>query len=819
MKYIKFNENWMFWEEQNAFALVWNIPKNAKEITIPHDAMLLHPAQENSRNGGNTGFHDGAVYNYVNILNVPEEYETKVILLKFEGIYENAFVYVNGQAAGKNPYGYSTFYVNIKDYLNFGADNEIRVVVKNGAMVNSRWYSGGGIYQDVYLCLSNMQHIIADGVKITTESLEDDGAIICVETEIENLGMNRESFNMETYIYDKNENVVAEAKIPITLFTNEKRKMKQHILIEHPNSWSDKKPYLYTCHVKLTGENPISLERIHKKTTQIIDEEIITFGIRTMTLDAKRGLRINGKTVKLRGACIHHDSGLLGAATYEDAQYRQISILKSAGFNAIRMSHQPIAAAMLRVCDELGMYVMDETFDMWTRGKSDYDYSNHFAEYWEKDVEAMIHKDYNHPSVILYSVGNEIPEIGTDLGAKICYEISTKIKSMDQTRYTLAAINGAFAVGDIIDEIVSDVLSDLDAKKQTEGNVNDFMTLMDSHLDEIVVHPAVSKRLEKACAATDIAGYNYMTARYELDGKNYPNRVIVGSETYPPEIARNWNLVKNLNHVIGDFTWTGWDYIGEAGVGIPAYQWGEGGFGAKFPAQLAYVGDIDLTGYRRPASYFREIVFGLRKKPYIAVQNPKKYGRHLIKTPWVISDSLSCWNYKGLEGNPVIVEVYSPGDEVELFINNRSLGKKPAGNQTGFITQFETVYENGILRAVAYDKGISVGEMKLSTPGENKKLTTKVETGKKDGLYFVLVEVKDEKGVLVMEEEEKIQIHAVGVEILGFGSADPKTAYSYQTNRTKTYHGRVLAILKKVGNQSAIVDFETESRLKAQVVL
>lgn len=817
MKYIKWNENWKFWEGQNAFALVWNIPNDAKKVTIPHDAMLLHPAKEDSRNGGNTGFRDGGVYNYVKMLYVPEEYQSKTILLKFEGVYENAFVYVNGQAAGKNPYGYSSFYVDIKNYLNFGTENEIRVIAKNGAMTNSRWYTGGGIYQDVYLCLGNMTHIKADGVKVTTETFENDGAIVCVETNIENLGTNRVSFHIETYICDKEKNIAAKDVIPITLFTNEKRKIKQHILIEEPKGWSDETPNLYTCHVKLTEENLESSKQIHN--IQIIDEERVTFGIRTMTLDAKRGLRINGKTVKLRGACIHHDSGLLGAATYEDAQYRQIAILKNVGFNGIRMSHQPIAPAMLRACDELGMYVMDETFDMWTRGKSDYDYSMNFEEYWEKDVEAMVCKDYNHPSVILYSIGNEIPEIGTDLGAKICYEICTKIKSMDQTRYTLVAINGVFAAGDVIDKIANDVVSDLDAKEQTKGNVNDFMTLMDSHLDDIVVHPEISKRLERACAATDIAGYNYMTARYEQDGRDYPNRVIVGSETYPPDIARNWALVKKLNYVIGDFTWTGWDYIGEAGVGIPAYEWGEGGFGAKFPAQLAYVGDLDLTGYRRPASYYREIVFGLRKKPYIAVQNPKQYGRPLIKTPWVISDSLPCWTYEGLEGKPVVVEVYSPGDEVELFINNRSLGRKPAGSQTGFLTQFEVIYETGILCAAAYQQGRAIGEMELATAGENRRLIAKVEEGKKDGLYFVSAEVKDEKNVLCMDEELLIKLKVTGAEILGFGSGDPKTSYSYQTNQTKTYHGRAFAIFKKIESQTAVVEFQTDSGLKTQVVL
>ena len=797
----KWNEDWKFWVDKDSFALVWDIPEIARDITLPHDAMIEKPAHADSLNGGNTGFRDGDVYTYVKIFYAPEEYREKTVALKFEGVYMNAFVYVNGQLAAKSPFGYTTFYAPLNDFLKYGEDNEIRVQVRAGAMTNSRWYSGAGIYRDVYLLEFGLTHIVPEGVQVKTENADDAYATLRVTTELENKAAVLQDLVIETVIKDNEENVVAKECTSATIFAGENRTLKQRILVENPELWSAENPKLYTVETKVY-ENT--------EAKELLDEAVDTFGIRTLAVDAKRGFRVNGKTVNLRGGCIHHDSGLLGAATYEDAQYRQILKMKEAGFNAIRMSHHPMAPAMLRACDEVGMYVMDETFDMWNRLKSNYDYGLYFQEWWERDVTAMVRKDYNHPSVVLYSVGNEIPEIGTDKGAQTCQELSDKIRSLDDTRYTLASINGVFAAGDAVDQIVADVAANLSAEGKIDGNVNDFMSLMDEHMDEIVVHDAISKRLEKACAGVDIAGYNYMTARYEQDGKAYPNRVIVGSETYPPEIARNWDLVERLPHVIGDFTWTGWDYIGEAGVGIPAYKWGEGGFGAAFPAQLAYPGDFDITGFRRPASYYREAVFGLRKKPYIAVQNPTHYGEFLIKTPWVISDATASWNWDGMEGKPAIVEVYAQGDEVELLLNGTSLGKKAAGKEAGFRTLFETTYEPGTLIAISYENGQEIGRSELATAGAERALCVEKEEyvglkNAKQELVYVQVEMCDQNGVLASDDNQKITLSVDGeVEVLGFGSGNPKPNYNFNEGTTELFGGRAQIIVKKPEDKATL---------------
>lgn len=780
----RLREGWKYWKDSDAFALMWSVPQNAREITLPHDAMLEETAYAESRNGGNTGFRDGAVYNYVRTLYAKEVWKHETVLLKFDGVYMNAMVYVNGALAAKCPYGYTGFYVPLNDYLEYGKENEVRVIVRNGAMPNSRWYSGGGIYRDVWLLTAPETYVVPEGVQVITEELEDELAVLRVNTELKNRSTIYHRLRLRTEISDTAGELVAVQEIPLTLFAGEEQKLTSRITVKNPKPWSDETPTLY------------QVKSILYEADMVLDENTERFGIRKLSLDAVHGLRVNGNSVKLRGACIHHDSGILGAATFYDAEYRRMERLKNAGFNAIRMAHHPAAPALLTACDELGMYVMDEVCDMWTRCKTDNDYALYFTEWWEQDVTSMVRKDYNHPSVILYSVGNEIPEIGMDQGSQICRKICRKIRELDADRYTLASINGTFAAGDLIPQI----MDDLKASGKLDGNINDFMTLMAGHQEElkkIITHPAVSERIDMACASTDIAGYNYMTARYEEDRKNYPDRVIVGSETNPPDIAENWKLVKKYNHVIGDFTWTGWDYIGEAGIGVPAYPTENGGFGAGFPCQLAYCGDIDITGFRRPMSYLREIVFGQRKGPYIAVQNPEKYGQFLMKTPWILSDTVSSWTYRGMEGKPVVVEVYAPGERVELRVNGTCIGSQPSGSTAGYRALFETTYQPGTIEAIAYEGENELGRMTLQTAEEGEKLHADVTPGKSRELFFVEITNCDAAGRVITDREVVLHYETSSDAFIRFGSGNPKTEYPYITAETKTWHGRALLIVRK----------------------
>lgn len=776
------NDGWKFWEEINAFALAWTVPPQAREVLLPHDAMLEHAPRPDSPNGNATGYRDGGNYVYVKRFFAPEDWQDRTVQVRFDGVYCNAMVFLNGQLVGKRPNGYVPFTVSLNDYLNCGGENELRVLVKNGAP-NSRWYPGGGIYRDVWLLEGDLVHLRDGGVKVTTRYAEEDYAALSVCAAVCSRDHRLRPVRLRVEIYRPDGTQAACVETPLALKGGGEETVEQHLTVDAPELWSAETPALYRCVVRLTeGEREIG------RTEE-------SFGIRTLRLDARRGLQVNGRTVKLRGACIHHDNGLLGAVSLEGAEERRVRILKQAGFNAIRMSHHPASPALLRACDRLGMYVMDEAFDMWSRPKTDHDYALFMDKWWRQDVTAMVEKDFNHPSVLFYSMGNEIPEVGTAQGSALGREMARLTKALDPGRFVLVSVNGIFAAGDDLGQIAADV--HIAAGEETgDGSVNDFMAAKQAHLDEIVVHPLISKRIDTAAAGMDLMGYNYMTARYAPDAVNYPHRVVVGSETYPPDIARNWALVEALPNVIGDFTWTGWDYLGEAGVGIPAYRFGEGGFGANFPCVLAYCGDMDLTGQRRPISYLRQMVFGLRKKPYITVQDPNHYGERLMKTAWIFSDNAPSWNWSGCEEKPVTVEVYSPGTEVELIQDGVSLGRRAAGKAGGFRALFETVYRPGTLTAIAWEDEAELGRVELTTAVQAAELRLEAAE-ERDGLIYVDLSLRDGAGRLVPDGDVEVTLHPEGCALLGLGSGNPRFDPARTEHAVRTFRGRAMVILKR----------------------
>ena len=774
MKKELFNDGWKFWEDKDSFALVWSVPESAKDVILPHDAMLINGKNEHSKNWTNTGFRDGGVYNYAKFIKPTDENKTYIV--HFEGVYMNALVYVNQQLAANCPYGYTGFDVRLNDFLKFGEENEIRVSVRNSAMTNSRWYSGSGIYRDCYMLTAGETYFEYQGSYVNTEAIDDDFAAIKVTNTIVNRGSKALDTKLLLEIVDADKKVVASANVGLAVFENESQVVETRITVPNPKLWDDENPNLYTLRSKLYAKD------------ELIDEDETGFGIRTISVDARHGFRVNGVERKLRGACIHHDNGIMGAVTMYENEYRRVKLLKEAGFNAIRMAHNPAAPALLKACDELGMYVMDEAFDMWTRCKSENDYALWFTKWWKNDIEAMVKKDRLSPSVVFYSIGNEIPEIGEAHGARLCKDIAQFTKSLDPTRFTIAAINGVFAAGSDIGTIMADL-----ADGEFEGgNVNQFMQIMDTKMHLIVTHRCMDERLNKACAGVDIAGYNYMTARYEKDLKENPDRVIVGSETYGPQIPMNWDIISRQHNVIGDFTWTGWDYIGEAGVGVVGYKWGEGGFGAGYPKQLAYVGDLDINGFRRPCSYFREIVFGLRKNPYIVTQNPYKYGEHPIMTPWVISDSIASWTYPDMVGKPIVVEIYSAGDSVELFKNKKSLGKTKV---EGFIARFETTYEAGMLEAVSYDNDKEIGRSTIAT-ADNAKLVAE-ESYKNGTLSYVNIARKSANGEVDTHENKRVEVKVDGALEYRLGNGGYEPEDNYITDSCDLFIGRALLIVRK----------------------
>ncbi|WP_419875418.1 glycoside hydrolase family 2 TIM barrel-domain containing protein [Candidatus Pristimantibacillus sp. PTI5] len=797
-----FNDKWSFSKGAGGLSLSRSAPE--VEITLPHDAMILEQRDPDCINQNNTGFFPGGNYTYKKKWFAPKEYENKNIVLEFEGVYMNAMVYINGDFAGKCPYGYSNFYVKANRFLKWDTDNEIKVLVKNGAESSSRWYTGSGIYRNVNLLIGDLLHIKEDGVKITTPDISAEQAIVEVSTFVQYDGIVTQKAYVLTEIQDENGNLIASDKTPVTVFSREPVTIRQRLYVQEPKLWSVEVPNLYVCYSKLLVDG------------KVIDEERNHFGIRSLSLNTRHGLRINGEVIKLRGACVHHDNGVIGACTLERAEERRVEILKEAGFNAIRSAHQPISKAMLDACDRIGMLVMDETFDTWDSCKTDYDYGLFFEEWWEKDLQAMVEKDFNHPSVIMYSIGNEIPSVATGNGASLNRQMAEKLRSLDNTRFITTSVNGWLCIMDRLGEVMASFAGEgnkgasAPAEQLDSNEINTVMSTLLGKMNQIVRHEIVGEVTEEAFAAVDVAGYNYMNGRYEMDKELYPNRVICGTETMPNDIDINWRLTKANSHIIGDFTWTGWDYLGEAGIGKIDYTLDESkAIYGPYPWYVAYCGDIDITGNRRPASFYREIVWGLRKEPYIAVQRPQHYNKKFMKSAWSWSDSISSWTWPGSEDSAVKVEVYSDAEEVELLLNGKSIGIAPAGEANRFKAIFDTVYQPGELTAVAYVNGEETGRMVLTTAG--KGLQLKLENDHEElqssgaDLAYIMIALTDENGILQTAADRKVSVTVEGAGTLqGFGSADPKSLENFCDAERTTFDGKVLAVVRSKSEAGAI---------------
>lgn len=789
MKREYFNTGWVVQDVTGVFNFK---PSEGEAVTLPHDAMIGRERSADAPSSTKKGYFPYGACEYVKVFDVPADYQGKRVTFEFEGCYNNTMVYLNGELAGQCPYGYSNFYVKADPYLRYGAENELKVI----ARVNddSRWYSGMGLYRNVRVMVADPIHVALDGVKVDTAVVDGETARVDVCIQLENEGMTAETVRVEVLVLDPGGAEVARDSAPVGVFSGEGATLRLPLYVKKPQLWNVETPNLYRCQIKVLGGD------------KLLDEEDVEFGIRILQLDPIHGLRINGESVKLRGACIHHDNGVIGAATVERAEERRVQILKESGFNAIRSSHHPASKALLTACDRLGMLVMDECFDMWTELKSFYDYSLHFPEWWERDVAAMVDKDYNHPSVILYSIGNEIPDIRNRGGNRWGRRIAEKIHALDPGRFTINSMNGMLVQMDAMLDMMKAAASQGAGDKEAEGAGGELNEMMagagNNPMAAFAVSPFLSPALEEPSAAVDVAGYNYMTERYELDHEEHPNRIICGSETFSVDLARNWALVKKHPYLLGDFCWTGWDYLGEAGIGKVAYEEGlEGGLYSAYPWYVAWCGDIDILGNRRPSSYYKEIVFGLREEPYLAVLRPEHYGEKPSLTPWSWSDSIGSWSFSGYEGKPVQVEVYADADEVELFLNGESAGRSRVGGRLAFCADFELPYRPGELKAVAYREGKAISETALrSACGD---VCLRVEADRNElradttDLAFLPITLTDPEGNLYSDKDCMVTVEVEGAgSLMGLGSAQPCCAESTKGNAHTTFDGRALAVIR-----------------------
>jgi beta-galactosidase len=780
----------------------------ALQVDLPYDAMIHEVRSADTPNGNQTGFYPGGQYTYIKKLDISEYWEGKTITLEFEGVADTARVYINGDYAGGNLNPYTNFYIEASNYLNYGHTNELKVEVRSLEQ-SSRWYSGAGIYRNVNLLIGGPIHLKVDGLRITTPDVTADLAAVVIRTELVNRGVSNRKVVIQTEITDADGTIVANDTIPITAFAGGSFSASQRIGVATPKLWDDETPNLYNCIVKVLDGK------------EVLDEETTMFGIRSLQLSAQSGLRVNGKVVKLRGTCIHHDNGVIGAATFAAAEQRRCEQMKAAGFNCIRSSHHPISKAMLDACDRLGVYVIDELTDMWTRTKNPNDYANYFADYWKIDLQSMVDKDYNHPSVIFYSTGNEIPEAGSARGAEWNRRICNHFKELDDTRYTTNGVNGMLAgsarLGEIMCQATGMTTEQFEsaAKQPANGNagtggadeLNGMMDVMMGPIaDSIATSPILYEMIDEFVASMDVAGYNYLTALHEVEKTRRPNRVVMGAETFPADIVHLWDLVKRNPHVIGDMTWTGYDYLGEAGCGIFHYD-GAQNFSAHWPDRLAGIGDIDILGRRKPISYLREIVYGQRKNPYIGVLRMNRYGQKSSITPWMWKDNIASWTWPGFEGQNASVDVYADADEVELLLNGNTLGRQVTKGH--YVATFVVPYQPGTLTAVSYTNGDETGRFVLETADEAVEVNVTVDktTLAADGmdLAFIMVDLVDVQGRANILAQRQVTVTVEGSGTLqGFGSADPSCEGSYQDTNWVTYDGTVMAVVRS-GKQPGLV--------------
>jgi beta-galactosidase len=498
------------------------------------------------------------------------------------------------------------------------------------------------------------------------------------------------------------------------------------------------------------------------RSGQVLDRAETTFGIRSIQIDAENGFVLNGQRINLKGGCVHHDNGLLGAESYARSEERKVELLKASGYNAVRCAHNPPATAFLEACDRLGMLVMDEAFDCWRTGKNPGDYHTTFDDWWQRDLDSMLYRDRNHPSIFAWSIGNEVSErFGLSNGAGLARMLAGRVREVDPTRPVTSAING--------------------------------------------MHDGRPWELTDAVfSALDLGGYNYQWVQYEPDHERHPQRVMAGTESFPIEAFENWQCVVEHPYVIGDFVWTSLDYLGEAGIGRVHFDGEQAPFLGVYPWHQANCGDIDICGFKRPQSYYRDILWKEDARPYIAVHTPVPEGKTPTITRWGWPDVWPEWNWPGYEGQPFQVDVYSPGEEVELFLNGISLGRKPASRQEKHIAAFKVPYEPGEMKAVSYRDGKTTGEAVIRTANTPTAIRLSPDSTSLQAvpgeLCYITVEIVDSEGNLHPTYEANVLFSVQGEgAIAAVGSSNPVSTELYRGNQRKTYHGRCMVVVKTGG--------------------
>ncbi len=797
VKKIDFNQAWTFCRVGEETVKC--------EVMIPHDAMISEKRTEDSAGGINTGWFEGYDYIYEKEFEIPDEYEKQEISFEFEGVYHNAEVYLNGEKAAYRPYGYTNFYIDADPYLKYGEKNQIRVIAHNADQPNSRWYSGAGIYRPVWMYVRPKQHILRNEIRVRTLSV--DPAVIEAEVNTNAPG----KVKLEV-VADASSDVIIAAEI------HTDGKLTKQFEIPDAKLWSVNTPNLYRLRVTFAAEQ----ENGQNKCMETDQEEVI-FGIRTLKWDKEKGITINGERVILRGACIHHDNGVLGACCYPDAEARKIRILKENGYNAIRSAHNPCSKALLEACDRQGMLVMDEFVDVWYIHKTEYDYVNYFKEWWKQDLKDMVEKDFNHPSVILYSIGNEVSETAQKKGIHLTKTMTEYLHRLDDSRPVSCGINIFF---NFLSSIGFGVYSDKKAKKEAEqaektkgkkkkkavGSqfFNDLAGLMGSGFMKTgATFYGCDVKTRGTFANMDIAGYNYGIKRYQHDLKKYPERLILGSETFCDDAYTFWEMAKKNPRIVGDFVWAGMDYLGEVGVGSWEYR----DYAPEFNHGPGWItagsGRIDLTGKPLAEAGYTKTAFELTNRPVIAVRPVNHTGEKHSPSAWKMTNAIESWSWEGCEGKVTEVEVYARAARVDLFLNGKKVGSNTLKNSCD--TRFKVEYQPGMLETVVYNqKGKEISRNTLYTAGKETELRAIAEeqSVQKDHLAFIRLQYTDKNGTVKPLKRGILKVSVKGGKLLGLGNACPYNEIGYCTNETDTYWGEALAVVQADGSGDVVLEVQ-----------
>jgi beta-galactosidase len=727
------------------------------KVDLPHDWSITGknlpdqtgPFSKNSPGNTATGYTLGGTGWYRKHFTLDKQDEGKIAVLRFDGVYMEAEVWVNGTKAASHTYGYTPFWLDITPLLNIpGKDNVIAVKVKNNGR-NSRWYSGSGIYRNVYLTLTQPVHVAVWGAHITTSQVSAVSANTTVDVTIRNDSKNNADTRIITKITGPGKENAGSIETSTAALAENSIIVHQPIVIKNPVLWSVTRPNLYTAEITVMANGKIS------------DQYRQTFGIRTIEVSSQKGFLLNGEALELKGGCMHHDNGLLGSAAFDRAEERRVEIMKANGFNAIRTSHNPPSEAFLNACDRMGMIIIDEAFDMWEKFKNPQDYHRYFREWWKKDVEAMILRDRNHPCVVFWSIGNEIPERGDTSGIRIAKSIISFIRELDTTRFFTNAICEFWD----------------HAGTKWEATAPAFGLLT-------------------------VGGYNYQWQRYETDHRQFPERIMMGTESVPMDAWENWQRVLKDPWVIGDFVWTGMDYLGETGIGHTQYLApGEKDvFAMTWPWFNAWCGDIDITGCKKPQMLYKEVIWG-NSKLELNVHAPVPEGKTEKISYWGWPDEYPTWNWKGNENKPLQISVYSSATSVRLELNGRIIGEKEISEATRLKTVFDVPYEPGELKAIALEKGKEIAVKTLKTTGEPAGIRLTADRNPiradRNDLSYITIEIVDEFGQVVTDATLPVKLTLSGDgELAGTGNAGPRDMESVGNTLIKTYRGKALAIVR-----------------------